>query len=73
MLTGRAARSTTWAVMDDWVDQWSTRSRPRGGAAPPSTPRKAPEPAPSRTSSKTKIGSNPTRRYGSSASRNLAR
>jgi polyhydroxyalkanoate synthase len=24
MLTGRAARGSTWAVMDEWIDQWST-------------------------------------------------
>ena len=24
MLTGRAARGTTWRVMDEWIDQWST-------------------------------------------------
>ena len=34
MLTGRAARGTTWVVMDEWIEQYSTpddarRSRPR--------------------------------------------
>ena len=24
MLTGRAARGSTWRVMDEWIDQWST-------------------------------------------------
>src|SRR4051812_9915169 len=24
MLTGRAARGTTWRVLDDWIDEWST-------------------------------------------------
>ncbi len=24
MLTGRAARATTWQVLDEWVEQWST-------------------------------------------------
>lgn len=24
MLTGRAARGTTWTVLDEWIDQWST-------------------------------------------------
>jgi polyhydroxyalkanoate synthase len=24
MLTGRAARGTTWRAMDDWVDEWSS-------------------------------------------------
>ena len=28
MLTGRAARGTTWRVLDEWVDQWSTPTRP---------------------------------------------
>ena len=23
MLTGRAARSTTWTAIDEWVDEWS--------------------------------------------------
>lgn len=28
MLTGRAARGSTWRVMDEWVSQWSTTERP---------------------------------------------
>jgi polyhydroxyalkanoate synthase len=28
MLTGRAARRTTWLVMDEWISQWSTDDRP---------------------------------------------
>jgi polyhydroxyalkanoate synthase len=32
MLTGRAARGTTWRVMDEWIDQWSSTE-----AATPST------------------------------------
>jgi polyhydroxyalkanoate synthase len=24
MLTGRAARTTTWTVLDEWIDQWSS-------------------------------------------------
>lgn len=28
MLTGRAARRTTWLVMDEWITQWSTDNRP---------------------------------------------
>jgi len=59
MLTGRAARTTTWRVMDEWIDQYS-------GKQVKATPvRKATK---STTSS---IGSNPQRRYGSQASRNL--
>ena len=29
MLTGRAARGTTWAVLDEWIDQWSTDEEPK--------------------------------------------
>jgi polyhydroxyalkanoate synthase len=28
MLTGRAARRTTWVVMDEWIDTWSTADAP---------------------------------------------
>jgi polyhydroxyalkanoate synthase len=28
MLTGRAARTTTWLAMDEWITQWSTDNRP---------------------------------------------
>lgn len=61
MLTGRAARGSTWRVMDEWIDQWSS-----AGEDPPAAPGK-PKPA-----SKGAIGSNPTRRYGSAGSRSLA-
>lgn len=33
MLTGRAARGTTWDVLDEWVAQWST-GEPRAAKAP---------------------------------------
>ncbi len=33
MLTGRAARGTTWQVLDEWVEQWSG-SQPRARAKP---------------------------------------
>jgi polyhydroxyalkanoate synthase subunit PhaC len=37
MLTGRAARNTTWRILDEWVEQWSsdaaTRSGPRKATA----------------------------------------
>jgi polyhydroxyalkanoate synthase len=36
MLTGRAARGTTWQVMDEWIAQWSTTE-----AAAPAATRKA--------------------------------
>ncbi|HWJ11525.1 MAG TPA: alpha/beta fold hydrolase [Nocardioides sp.] len=28
MLTGRAARTTTWLAMDEWINQWSTDNKP---------------------------------------------
>ncbi len=59
MLTGRAARGTTWQVMDEWIDQWS--SDDAADAAPART----------RQPSKGTIGSNPKRRYGSAGSRSL--
>lgn len=37
MLTGRAARRTTWLVMDEWITQWSTDNVP---AVPIGTNRK---------------------------------
>ncbi|MGV3562099.1 MAG: alpha/beta fold hydrolase, partial [Nocardioides sp.] len=32
MLTGRAARGTTWTVLDEWIDQWSTDAQAEGPA-----------------------------------------
>lgn len=29
MLTGRAARATTWRVVDEWIGQWSSDAAPR--------------------------------------------
>ncbi|WP_278256962.1 hypothetical protein [Nocardioides convexus] len=28
MLTGRAARTTTWIAMDEWITEWSTDNKP---------------------------------------------
>ena len=55
MLTGRAARGTTWQVIDEWVAEWS-----RGIAT-----------GAKKAASAGTIGSNATRRYGSSGSRAL--
>ena len=62
MLTGRAARRTTWLVMDEWVAQWSD------GGTPP-----AASSSTSESSSKPTIGTNRKRRHSSSASRSLAK
>jgi polyhydroxyalkanoate synthase len=65
MLTGRAARNSTWRIIDEWVDRWS-----RAAPADPE-PEKAPRPRRTPKASPDKIGSNPTRRYGSGGSRAL--
>jgi polyhydroxyalkanoate synthase len=39
MLTGRAARNTTWVVMDEWIEQYSTPDEPELQVAK-ATPRK---------------------------------
>lgn len=80
MLTGRAARGTTWQVIDEWVTEWSA-----GVVAAPTRKATAKRPAKKDPAKKTAagkapakkaasagtIGSNPTRRYGSSGSRAL--
>ena len=63
MLTGRAARGSTWLVLDEWIDQWSSDA---GADATPTSP---PRP---RKPTKGTIGSNPQRRYGSGGSRALS-
>lgn len=43
MLTGRAARGSTWRVMDEWIDQWSTAEKtPARKTAKKTTAKKAP-------------------------------
>ena len=48
MLTGRAARGTTWVVMDEWIEQYSTPDdRPparQAGARAPAKKAVAPRP-----------------------------
>jgi len=64
MLTGRAARGSTWTVMDEWLDQWSSSDHDEPAGPPPRRPR---------TGTQGTIGSNPKRRHGSAGSRSLAR
>ncbi len=67
MLTGRAARSTTWRIIDEWIAGHTTPEAParkRSGTAA----RKAKARKPRADA----IGSNPARRYGSTSSRSLA-
>lgn len=87
MLTGRAARGTTWAVMDEWISQWSTpiEAPPRSPAkaAKKTAAKKAPakaaakkapaKKAPAKPAVPDAIGANPERRYGSGGSRALSR
>ncbi|MET0998317.1 MAG: alpha/beta hydrolase, partial [Marmoricola sp.] len=88
MLTGRAARSTTWVTMDEWIEQHSTpderattaRTRKKAKKKPTTTvvPRKKPaprmpKPAADVAPDRSAIGSNPDRRFASASSRNLAR
>jgi polyhydroxyalkanoate synthase len=71
MLTGRAARRTTWQVLDEWFTQWASDRADSGTVEAPATVPAAPpaEKKPSRDA----IGANPNRRYGSGGSRSLAR
>lgn len=81
MLTGRAARDTTWTVIDEWVGQWSAPAQKatRKTAAKKAPAKKTPaRKAPAKKSAATKasagaIGSNPSRRYGSAGSRALGK
>ena len=68
MLTGRGARRTTWTVMDEWIDQWSTQEKPAKTSATRKKAQKAQKAQPHRS----QIGSNPQRRYDSKPSRGLA-
>ncbi|MFN8193199.1 MAG: alpha/beta fold hydrolase [Nocardioidaceae bacterium] len=50
MLTGRAARDTTWRALDEWVDEWTSADAPALAAPRPPARRRpaAKEPAPKR-------------------------
>ncbi len=64
MLTGRAARTTTWEVLDAWIEQWST---------PEGDDEAAGARAADRSARREAIGANRTRRYSSAGSRALSR
>jgi polyhydroxyalkanoate synthase len=85
MLTGRAARSTTWRILDEWIVQHSSpdAAAPTPGAtkatgAMGATAKKRPASkaaarrTPAKKATKSAIGANPNRRYGSAGSRSLA-
>jgi polyhydroxyalkanoate synthase len=89
MLTGRAARSTTWRIIDEWITRHSSAEAAKPtpaaekatGKKPPAKKTAAAARTPARkavakktvakNASKTAIGANPSRRYGSAGSRSL--
>lgn len=81
MLTGRAARTSTWLVLDEWVDEWSAaRPAPRKRTARKAPAKRAPakkaaakKAAAKKAAGPDAIGTNPQRRYGSAGSRSLSR
>ena len=87
MLTGRAARRTTWRIIDEFLDDHASvpdvptkRSTSKRSAAKKAPAKKAAaRKTPAKKSAASKrapradaIGSNPARRYGSASSRSLA-
>ncbi|MFS3129015.1 alpha/beta fold hydrolase [Nocardioides sp. Bht2] len=64
MLTGRAARNTTWLILEEWLNRWASDATPE-----PNDPASPPAEAPRDPKG---IGANPKRRYGSDGSRSLA-
>ena len=57
MLTGRKARSTTWRMLDEWIDEWSADEEevpaaPRRTAKPRQPAAKKPAKSPARKAAK---------------------
>ncbi len=87
MLTGRGARRTTWRAMDEWVTEYSSPEKPvksvkttkttkTAKTAKTAKTRASRKPAARKSAKKadpSAIGTNPTRTYGSAASRGLAK
>ncbi|MGZ4441942.1 MAG: alpha/beta fold hydrolase [Nocardioidaceae bacterium] len=77
MLTGRAARSTTWRILDEWIDAHSSAREveptpvAKKAAKKTATTKAAPR-AGTGSGGARAIGANPQRRYGSAGSRALA-
>ncbi len=88
MLTGRAARRTTWRILDEFINESSTVEEPKRAKKAAAASKKASatksakvaqpkRPVKKAAPRKTKpsaeaIGANPSRRYGSASSRSLA-
>ena len=82
MLTGRKARTSTWLVLDEWIDAWSEHQDEPPAPARSATSRRTTMKAARKTAGRTPtdqpdetptLGANPTRRYGSAGSRALRR
>jgi len=82
MLTGRRARTSTWPLIDEWVEQWTEHQDEPAAPARAATSRRTTMKAAQRTTSPKPthqpdetptLGANPTRRYGSAGSRALRR
>jgi polyhydroxyalkanoate synthase len=54
MLTGRGARGTTWRIMDEWIDQWSSDAAHDPTPAPAAKKAPATKKAPARKKAATK-------------------
>ncbi len=63
MLTGRAARGSTWRIMDEWISQWSSDADDEQKVAPSTEHDGTDEP---------EIGTSKTRQHKSASSRALA-
>jgi polyhydroxyalkanoate synthase len=68
MLTGRAARTTTWRIVDEFLDEHATDVAP----AKKTAAKKAQARKKTTAARADAIGSNPARRYASGSSRSLA-
>jgi polyhydroxyalkanoate synthase len=88
MLTGRAARTATWPVIDAWIEEWTAapprRTAKKTATKKTATKKPATKKAATRKAATKKaadppagdeptIGANPERRYGSAGSRALRR
>jgi len=80
MLTGRRARTSTWPVIDAWVDEWTQDEAETDPPAPAATSRRTTKRAAAKKAAvetpepeQDAIGVNPVRRYGSAGSRALRR
>ena len=68
MLTGRRARGTTWRVMDEWIDQWSSDAdEPADDAAPAATARRTTKSAAKKAPAKKVAAKSPAKKVAKKA------